>query len=122
MPSPTLGPHVLVYTPHAVVTAGFHRNNAGNLDQLAFFTGTEAEAREIATRRGIDYLAVCPSALEAIWGGAAEPFARQLASGTLWPWLVRLSDPDDVVQIYGVNKDALIIPGMALRGSYPSHQ
>jgi hypothetical protein len=57
-----IGSHILRYTLHSVVAAGFHRNNAGNLDAIDFFGGDEAAARAIAEKRSIDLVVDCGSA------------------------------------------------------------
>lgn len=79
-----IGPLILNLTPHSIVSSGFHRNNAGTLDVLAFYPGTDAERREILERRGVDYVVSCGMSL----------------SGE---GLVPISEPGDFLQIYKVS-------------------
>ena len=57
-----IGSHVLRYTPHSVVSAGYHRNSAGTLATLDFFGGGEATARAIAGERSIGLVVDCNNA------------------------------------------------------------
>jgi hypothetical protein len=57
-----IGSHILRYTGHSVVSAGFHRNNAGTLDTLDFFGSDDAAARAIAEERQIDLVVDCNDA------------------------------------------------------------
>jgi hypothetical protein len=100
MAATPIGAHILRYTPHSVVSAGFHRNDAGNLDQLAFFSGSEADARAIAGQRGIAYVAYCGDARGG--DGAAGSFAALAAAGQHWSWLEPVSAPGDTIQILKV--------------------
>jgi phosphoglycerol transferase MdoB-like AlkP superfamily enzyme len=55
----TIASHVLRYTPHAIVSAGFHRNGIAVIDNLDFFEADDERAREIAMARGITYAVTC---------------------------------------------------------------
>lgn len=55
----SIASHVLRYTPHAVVSAGFHRNGHAVIDNLDFFEASDERAREIADARGVTYAATC---------------------------------------------------------------
>jgi hypothetical protein len=90
-----LGPHILRYTRHGVVAAGFHRNHDGIVDTIGFFSGDEAQARAIATARDIDYVVTCPGSV--LYEGAIGP-----AGGGTWGWLTSVSTPSDRLQIYRV--------------------
>lgn len=57
-----IGSHILRYTGHSVVSASFHRNNAGTLDTLDFFGSDDAAARAIADTRQIGIVADCNNA------------------------------------------------------------
>ncbi len=48
-----LGSHLLLFTPHAVVVAPYHRNQQGVLDTFHFFNGPIEAARAILDARGI---------------------------------------------------------------------
>jgi hypothetical protein len=92
-----IGPQLLLETPHSIVSAGYHRNEAGLRDLIRFYAGGEAEARSVARERGLDYLVFC-SGLPANGGLAGVPDFQ----GTSWSWLVRLSPPDAPLQIYSI--------------------
>lgn len=55
-----LGAHVLLYTPHAVVGAPYHRNGAGIGDTLRFFNALPDEGRAMLVARQISLVVVCP--------------------------------------------------------------
>ncbi|HWA18085.1 MAG TPA: hypothetical protein VG757_03755 [Devosia sp.] len=78
-----LGPLIMHLTPHSIVSAGFHRNNDGTLDVMAFYPGTDAERLAIIAKRHIDYVVSCGMSLE---GSYLEP----------------LSLPGEALQIYRV--------------------
>lgn len=84
-----LGSHVLLETPHSVVAAPYHRNEAGILDTFRFFNGALEEARAIADARGIDYVVTCPALPEmnGIDLGVEDTLLDRLASGDLPDWL-----------------------------------
>jgi hypothetical protein len=90
-----IGPHILRYTPHAVVATGFHRNGMGVLDTVAFFAGDEAAARRIAADRGIDYVVTCPGA--PIYEGAVGP-----SGGGTWEWLEQVKTTGSPLKLYRI--------------------
>jgi hypothetical protein len=83
-----IGSHILRYTEHSVVSAGFHRNNAGTLDVLDFFGTDEATARAIAEKRQIDLVVDCAGANE--------------ATLSRWKWLRALPN-EGTLSLYAVN-------------------
>lgn len=93
-----IGARLLLETPHSIVSAGYHRNEAGLRDMVRFFGGGEAEARAVAAERGLDYLVFChglpPS--DALFG--VPDF-----QGLSWSWLVPISPPDAPIQIYAID-------------------
>lgn len=92
-----IGPQILLNTPHAIVTAGYHRNEAGLRDAVRFFSGDEAEARAVAAERGLDYLVFCRGLQPQEGLHGLPPFR-----GTEWDWLTALSEPDEPLQIYAI--------------------
>lgn len=84
-----IGPRILVATPHSVLAAPYHRNNAGNRAALDAMIGSERDAREIVTARGVDYVAICAGAAATRRLAADSPdnFARMLAEGKAPAWL-----------------------------------
>ena len=53
-----LGPYILLYTPHDILAAGYHRSGVAARDALDFFR-SETRAREIAAERGLTLVAAC---------------------------------------------------------------
>lgn len=89
--------NVLYFTPHEVVGTGFHRNAEGLADNVRFFNGTADEAREIASRRGLDYVVWCRGQGYVPLPGTTPRTHDQLLAER--PWLTRLSDPTAPLQI-----------------------
>jgi len=90
-----LSSHILRYTPHSVLSAGFHRNAQSIIDSLDFFAGgDEARAKQIVKDRGLTYVVTCNASGET---GQIGP-----TPGSLWSWLTPLSAPGDVLQIYRI--------------------
>lgn len=103
-----MAPYVLRYTGHSLVSAGYHRNTQGLRDQRLFLHGPEAAAQALARSRGIDYVVLCRTLddPEAEAGDDPSSLAMQLARGERWSWLVPMSSPDAVLQIFRVEPAA----------------
>ncbi len=88
-----LGAHMLLQTPHAVVSAPYHRNQQGLLDTFHFFNGPADEARAIAEQRGLGLLVTCDPLPEMRGPGRAEAgtMLNLLAEGTPPDWLADVS-------------------------------
>lgn len=89
------GAHLLRYTPHSVVSAGFHRNLDGIVAAETFFSGDEQRAREIAAERNVSYVAFCPA-------NTKHPTMIGPTDDLHWSWLEPLSPPEHRLQIYRV--------------------
>lgn len=99
-----LGAHLMLYTPHEVVSAPYHRNQQGVRDTFRFFNDPIAEARQILTEHGIGLVVLCPGMAE-VYGlpdRAADSFAELYAAGTLPSWLQDVSLPDTPLQVFAV--------------------
>lgn len=99
-----LGAHLLLYTPHEVVAAPYHRNQQGVLDTFRFFNEPIAEARAILDTRGIGLVVLCPGMPEllGIPGRADDSFVNRYAAGNLPAWLADVSLPGSPLQVYAV--------------------
>ena len=99
-----LGSHILLYTSHSVVSAPYHRDQAGVRDTYRFFNDPIAEAHQIVTARGVTLVAVCPGMAELRGLPEATPdsFVKLFAEGRLPDWLKPLSGPADVLKLYEV--------------------
>ncbi|MET3927149.1 hypothetical protein [Devosia sp. 2618] len=99
-----LGAHMMLYTPHEVVSAPYHRNQRGVLDTFRFFNDPIAEARTILDERGIGLVVICPemSEIAGLSTKAPDSFASLYALGELPAWLHDVSLPDSPLKVYAV--------------------
>ncbi|WP_332691009.1 hypothetical protein [Devosia sp.] len=93
-----IGPQLLLETPHSIVSAGYHRNESGLRDMVRFYAGGEAEARAVASERDLDYLVFCRGLPASLALHDVPDF-----EGLSWSWLVPVSPPDAVIQIYAID-------------------
>lgn len=99
-----LGSHLLLYTPHSVVGAAYHRDQQGLLDTFHFFDGSIDTGREILAARGISLVVVCPamSEMRGLADRAPDSFVSLFAEGKLPDWLIEQSPPDAPLRVYAV--------------------
>ncbi len=98
-----LGSHMLLETPHAVVAAPYHRNEAGVLDAFRFFAGPAEEARNIARERGLGLIVTCP-AMPEMQGPALNnegTLLNLIAAGTPPDWISDVSLPGPL-RVYAI--------------------
>ena len=100
------GSHLLVYTHHAVVAAPYHRNNAGNRLSILAFMAEPAEARDIVTASGADYLVACPlmKRMQIMAGLAPKGLAAELIAGRVPDWLEPLDFKAEPNAIYRIKR------------------
>lgn len=100
-----LGAHVLLYTPHSVVSAPYHRNQQGVRDTFRFFNEPAEDARAILAERGIGVVVTCPylPELGGLGSAAEDSLVRQFASGTLPDWLTDVTPPGSLLRVYSVS-------------------
>jgi hypothetical protein len=98
-----LGAYMLLYTPHSVVSAPYHRNNQGLLDTFHFFNGPIEQARTILEQRGIHLVVTCDAMPEMIGepDAPADSFVHLAQRGALPDWLdnVSTTGPLNVYQV-----------------------
>jgi hypothetical protein len=85
--SSNLGAHILLESPHRVLSAPYHRNEAGMIGQIRIALAEPAEAEAILRDLGVDYLALCET----------DPETHYPAASThpgLFPALSRGEVPD----------------------------
>jgi len=99
-----LGAHILLYTPHAVVAAPYHRNQQGVRDAFRFFNDPLVDVRPMLAARGIGLVVLCPgmAELQGLPDRAPDSFASLYADNALPSWLDEVSRPDDVLKVYAV--------------------
>lgn len=88
-----VGPYVLLYTHHAVISAPYHRFDRGIvLGQSILYKMDLKEAEAAIRERGIDYVLICPDQTD-----------TRLAAAILDrtpSWLSEVSSPDASVRIF----------------------
>jgi len=99
-----LGSHILLFTPHSVVAAPYHRNEQGVLDAFHFFNRPIGEARTILDARGISVVVTCPAMPEmaGLPDAAPDSFVRLAAKDRLPSWLHEVSLPGAALRTYAV--------------------
>lgn len=99
-----LGAHLMLYTPHEVVAAPYHRNQQGVRDTFRFFNDPIADARAILDARGIGLVVLCPPMAEVrgLPDRAADSFANLYAEHRLPAWLQDVSLPDSPLRVFAV--------------------
>jgi hypothetical protein len=99
-----LGSHLLLFTPHAVVAAPYHRDQDGVRDTFRFFNDPIDEARQILVTRGITLVVICPAMTElrGLPDAAPDSFVRLLPQGKLPAWLTETTPPGAVLRTFSV--------------------
>ena len=99
-----LGSHILLFTPHAVVSAPYHRNPEAVRDTYRFFNDPIEAGRAILRARGIDYVVIC-AAMNEVRGFVAhtpDSFVTLFAAGRLPAWLRDETPPGATLRLYAV--------------------
>ena len=99
-----LGSHLLLFTPHSVVGAPYHRNQQGLLDTFHFVNEPIDAAHQLLVDRGIGLVVICPSMSEirGMTKRAPDSFVTLYAANRLPDWLVDQSMPGSPLRIYSV--------------------
>lgn len=100
------GPFILMESPHSVLAAPYHRNQAGNIAMFDMFLATPDKARALMAARGIDYVAFCPGAPERYDYAARAPkgLAAALADDHVPNFLQRISRDGADLALYRVKR------------------
>jgi hypothetical protein len=88
-----LGPYILVYTPHTIVAAPYHRDNDGNRLFIETMLASPGNARALAEKSQAGILAFCPFAREItlLYAKLApDGLAAALLRGQPPAWLSRI--------------------------------
>ncbi len=93
-----IGPDVLAFTPHSVLSAGIHRAFVGLDEQYRFMQGTVAEALQVAERDGINYVLWCDGLSEIKRSPEWNPhgMAARLGRREFPDWLVEIPGHGEV--------------------------
>lgn len=97
-----LGAHILAHTSHSVVSAPYHRNNAGNRRVIDILSATPDDARNLVRHTGAKYLVSCAGAKELNVIAAREPasLAARLLRAEPPDWLRQAGQPDARLVVY----------------------
>lgn len=103
-----LGAHVLEETAHSVVAGPYHRNESGLLDTFRFFDSSEATAREILDRHGIDTVVLCTGLpeLRGFEDASEDSIVTLLRRGRMPDWLEEIGDPAAPIRIFRLRPPA----------------
>ncbi len=84
-----IGPAILLTTSHHVLASSHHRNEAGMRDHIDIYRLPEAQARQIALRRGITHIVGCleEPEMQGYVKGDPQGLWAQLAKGDAPGWL-----------------------------------
>jgi hypothetical protein len=100
-----LGARIIAHTPHAAISAPYHRNERGLRDTIKFFTGSSEQAEKIAHARRVKYVVVCTQMVEQHNYRVEFPsgLAAQLSNTKIPSWLRPIDMPDqNPLQVYEV--------------------
>jgi hypothetical protein len=99
-----LGSHLLLFTPHSVVAAPYHRDQTGVRDAFRFFNGPIEAARQILAARGVTLVVICPQMpeLRGLPDAAPDSFVRLYAADRLPTWLQPASGAGDALKVFRV--------------------
>ena len=100
-----MGAEILAFTPHRVLAAPYHRNQAGMRAQLEIALASNAEeARAHMQAVGVDYVVVCASdpEMRALEKLGYSGFLRELEQGVVPEFLtpIPVSEPESPLRIY----------------------
>lgn len=84
-----MGAHLLAHTPHSVLSAPYHRNNAGNRAAISMFLARPEQAEPMARKAGVAYVVFCAGlpVARAIVERSPDGLAAALARGETPAWL-----------------------------------
>lgn len=90
-----MGARILLTTPHSVLAAPYHRNNAGNLSAYQMFILPESQSQKRALELGATYFAICKRSAEVAILSREGPngLMADLQKGAIPDWLVALPTP-----------------------------
>jgi hypothetical protein len=100
-----LGPIILAETPHSIIAAPYHRNQAGYEAVFDVLLGDDVTAKRVLAGKHVDYVAICPGAPERTNYERAEPngLTARLSRGEVPPFLERVAgDAADPLWVFRV--------------------
>lgn len=102
-----VAPALMMATDDSVLATGHHRGARPMHDTILAFLSKPERARAIAQANGIDYVALCPAAIEAQTYAYEAPqgLAARLMAGHVPDWLTPVSTPPgDLLHVWKVTR------------------
>lgn len=99
------GPEIMFRTPHRVIGSPYHRNTQGILDNYnALATTDDTIAREIMTRRGIDFVVLCTDSAEErhFLKIEGDTLIRRITIGQQPKWLQKMPLPSNLQEHFRI--------------------
>lgn len=98
------GPEILYRTPHRIIAGPYHRNRAGIMDSHELLsTAEESRALDIARRRDVDLILLCPSRdMQYFSGNDAMSLYGRLIRGELPGWITEVPLGESGFRLYRV--------------------
>lgn len=97
-----IGPAMLLYTPHSVIAAPYHRAIPGLVAAIEGLGGSEGDLRRHVEARRADYVVLCPKEPEDSLSDGPS-FATRLGRGEVSvPWLAPVDIPGSVLKAWRV--------------------
>ncbi|WP_066798741.1 hypothetical protein [Sphingomonas soli] len=99
-----VSPHLLAWTPHSAIGAGYHRNSEAMRRVLATFLATPEAAHAAVLASHADYVVGCPGTNETELYKATAPdgFWARLERGEHFAWLQPVPIPGSPVMVWRV--------------------
>lgn len=96
------GPTVLAISGHSALAGPYHRAQGPILDTVRAGAGSDAAARAVVQKYGIDYVLICPTSKEALLLYQEQPsgFFARLMRGRHPAWLEPVATGESYLQIY----------------------
>jgi len=92
-----LGPQILAYTGHTVLTAPYHRLSTQIVHVYEAQRAVPDQARSAVRQMHVDYIVDCKASRDVDSG-----FFHDLRQGVEFSWLTRLTRPEDAIQVWHV--------------------
>jgi hypothetical protein len=99
------GPALLVFTRHTTIGGPYHRNGQAIRDILDFFASPPTQAKKLADKWRIDYVAFCDQGLKYVDANNGNLLGARIFSGDEPAWLERLSSSGERLKLFRMVKN-----------------
>jgi hypothetical protein len=92
-----LNPRLIAVTHHNGIAGPYHRNQAAIVELMKVWDGSPDNAHRVVTRRGMDYVLICPNYSESTLysSRSRNGFYMQLVKGRVPQWLEPIALPEN---------------------------